>query len=61
MFLKGFIRKNPQFKNRPIYITGESYAGHYIPMFANYIISKNNTDINLAGLALGNAWVDPFY
>ena len=56
-----FLEKYPDFKNRPIYLTGESYAGHYIPAFASYLNYMNNSDINLAGLAIGNGWVDPFY
>lgn len=27
--------------DRPIYITGESYAGHYIPIIADYIVKRN--------------------
>ena len=30
-FMKEFYKKNPKFKDRDLYITGESYAGHYIP------------------------------
>lgn len=60
-FLEMFIKKYPEFKERPIYITGESYAGHYIPAFSKFIKDRNNSDINLAGIAIGNGWVDPFY
>ena len=51
--------------SRPIYLTGESHAGHYIPNMAAYIQRKNAkvalTDlvINLEGIALGNPWTDP--
>jgi len=27
----GFLERYPEFKGRALYITGESYAGHYIP------------------------------
>ncbi|KAJ0935738.1 putative carboxypeptidase D [Helianthus annuus] len=44
------------------YITGESYAGHYIPQLAQLILQNNKitnqTVINLKGIALGNAYVD---
>jgi len=39
-FLEGFLEINPEFKGRAIYITGESYAGHYIPRIAAYIYDK---------------------
>jgi carboxypeptidase C (cathepsin A) len=42
-----------------LYITGESFAGHYIPAIANHLYM--HTDIEIAGLAIGNGWVDPFY
>ena len=42
-------------------ITGDSFNGGYIPLFADYIRRQDNTDLNLAGLAIGNGWVDPFY
>jgi carboxypeptidase C (cathepsin A) len=40
---------------------GESYAGHYIPMIANHLHFNPDSRIKLAGIAMGNAWVDPFY
>ena len=33
-FLHNFMVKYPEFKGREIYLTGESYAGHYIPNIA---------------------------
>lgn len=44
-----------------MYLTGESYAGHYIPIFADYIYHNPINGVKLGGVALGNAWVDPFY
>ncbi|KAK4492705.1 hypothetical protein RD792_003525 [Penstemon davidsonii] len=50
-FLLAFFRKHPRFKKNDFYITGESYAGHYIPAFSVRIhhANKNNksTKINL--------------
>lgn len=40
-------------------MTGESFAGHYIPAIANYLHEEKKVPI--AGLAIGNGWVDPFY
>lgn len=47
-----------EYKKRPIYITGESYAGHYIPQIVNYFLRQNNPKINLQGMAIGNARTD---
>lgn len=58
IFVQGFLAKFPQFKNREIFITGESYAGHYIPAIGA-VLKKNN--FNLVGVAIGNGWTDPFY
>lgn len=60
-FLKGFFDVHPEFKGRDIYVTGESYAGHYIPAIATALHKANNPDIVLKGVAIGNGWVDPFH
>jgi cathepsin A (carboxypeptidase C) len=60
-FMVGFLAKYPAFNGRDIYLTGESYAGHYIPMFANHLYYNPVPGLTIAGIALGNAWVDPFY
>jgi carboxypeptidase C (cathepsin A) len=36
-FLTGFVAKYPEFANRPFFITGESYAGHYVPAISAYV------------------------
>jgi len=50
----------------PLYLTGESYAGHYLPAFGNAIHQHNAalepsspTYIPLVGLAIGDGWIDP--
>lgn len=58
-FMTLFVEKFPEFKGRPFYITGESYAGHYIPAITAYLVEKGNPDINLISSAIGNGWVDP--
>ncbi|KAL3849525.1 hypothetical protein ACJIZ3_011407 [Penstemon smallii] len=63
-FLLAFFLKHPQYKNNDFYITGESYAGHYIPAFSLRIHQANKnkrirTKINLKGLAIGNGMTNP--
>ena len=31
VFMTGFIERYPEYKGRSLFVTGESYAGHYIP------------------------------
>jgi len=45
--LKQFYNKFSDFKGRPTIISGESYAGVYLPMLANLIINgQKNFQIN---------------
>jgi cathepsin A (carboxypeptidase C) len=55
--LKNFFEKFSQFRNNCFYITGQSYAGVYIPMLALEILRDKST-INLKGLAIGNGALD---
>ncbi|KAF8022939.1 hypothetical protein BT93_F0452 [Corymbia citriodora subsp. variegata] len=61
-FLVNWLDRFPQYKTRDFYITGESYAGHYVPQLAYTIVSRNmspsQTRINLKGIAIGNALID---
>ena len=61
-FLLGFVDKYPQFKDRPLYFAGESFAGHYIPDITAYIVRHDGQDegINLQGATIGNGFVDPY-
>ncbi|GAA0139747.1 serine protease [Lithospermum erythrorhizon] len=62
-FLQAFFKEHPQFARNDFYITGESYAGHYIPAFAARIQqgnrNKEGLHINLKGLAIGNGLTNP--
>eukprot|EP00343_Euplotes_focardii_P007814 CAMPEP_0205819468 /NCGR_PEP_ID=MMETSP0206-20130828/1855_1 /ASSEMBLY_ACC=CAM_ASM_000279 /TAXON_ID=36767 /ORGANISM="Euplotes focardii, Strain TN1" /LENGTH=365 /DNA_ID=CAMNT_0053113103 /DNA_START=49 /DNA_END=1142 /DNA_ORIENTATION=- len=58
-FLVKFYEKFPEYKGREFFITGESYAGHYIPAITAYIIEQGNEEINLISSAIGNGWVHP--
>ncbi|XP_054799830.1 serine carboxypeptidase 1-like [Prosopis cineraria] len=62
VFLINWLERFPQYKSRDFFITGESYAGHYVPQLAYNILVQNifsgQTIINLKGIAIGNAWID---
>eukprot|EP01102_Stenamoeba_stenopodia_P016417 TRINITY_DN5740_c0_g1_i3.p1 TRINITY_DN5740_c0_g1~~TRINITY_DN5740_c0_g1_i3.p1 ORF type:complete len:472 (+),score=127.60 TRINITY_DN5740_c0_g1_i3:47-1462(+) len=51
-----------EYQTNPFFITGESYAGKYIPSFATAIYENNlrgGNYINLVGIAIGDGWVHP--
>lgn len=33
-FLQGFLERFPQYADKPFWIAGESYGGHYVPNLA---------------------------
>mmetsp|Transcript_10166 Transcript_10166/g.16387 ORF Transcript_10166/g.16387 Transcript_10166/m.16387 type:complete len:504 (-) Transcript_10166:49-1560(-) len=54
--LLAFLEMYPELKKNDLYLTGESYAGQYVPNIANYILTKLPAgSLNLKGLALGNS------
>ncbi|OMJ72156.1 hypothetical protein SteCoe_29467 [Stentor coeruleus] len=57
-FFKGFY----EYRHLPFYITGESYAGIYVPTLALAIVNYNSytpyIPINLQGIAVGNGATD---
>uniref|UniRef100_A0A3B6CE25 Carboxypeptidase n=1 Tax=Triticum aestivum TaxID=4565 RepID=A0A3B6CE25_WHEAT len=48
-FLQAFFKEHPEYVENDFYITGESYAGHYIPAFATRVYkgNKNNEGIHI--------------
>lgn len=73
-FLQSFLKlHNDKFVNdsdtlnRPLYFSGESHAGHYIPSMMNHILKQNdnlkdgNVRIPVSGAAIGNGWTDPYF
>ncbi|CDY69856.1 BnaAnng31760D, partial [Brassica napus] len=63
-FLVQWLHRFPKYNRREIYITGESYAGHYVPQLAREIMHYNKRSknpINLKGIMVGNAVTDNHY
>ncbi|XP_040564947.1 probable serine carboxypeptidase CPVL isoform X2 [Lepeophtheirus salmonis] len=59
-----FFQLFPETKSNEFYITGESYAGKYVPAIASYIheqnpLSAEKDKINLVGIAIGDGLCDP--
>ncbi|XP_024967865.1 serine carboxypeptidase II-2-like [Cynara cardunculus var. scolymus] len=63
-FLLNWIERFPEYKGRDFYITGESYAGHYVPQLSQAIVRHNKANvespINLKGYMVGNALIDDY-
>nr|XP_021185927.2 venom serine carboxypeptidase [Helicoverpa armigera] len=61
-FLKQFLEMFPELRSAPLFVIGESYAGKYVPALAIQIHRHNEEDkgedINLKGIAIGNALVE---
>jgi len=54
-----------EIKTKPIFFSGESQAGHYIPSMVDYIMQQNpkaaspEVVLDVQGMAIGNGWFDP--
>ena len=61
VMLRGFLEQNPEYEGRDFYITGESYAGHYVPAISHYLaFEATDVNLNLKGIAIGNGLTDPY-
>ncbi|KAF8638469.1 hypothetical protein AX17_002180 [Amanita inopinata Kibby_2008] len=60
-FLEQFLNIFSELKGKNFYLTGESYAGTYIPYIANYIYSNPGMlDLNLRGIWMGDPYISWF-
>lgn len=67
-FLLSFMQTYPEYADHDFFVTGESYAGHYVPAIGWKIVHENSAvaagksaapHINLKGIAIGNGLVEP--
>lgn len=57
--LTAWYKKFPEFNKNKFWISGESYCGMYIPLFADQVLKNKasiveGADINFAGILIGN-------
>jgi carboxypeptidase C (cathepsin A) len=64
-FLLNFYDVFDDLSPKRLFLFGESYAGYFVPSMAHKIYQENEKSsnsnakhVNLAGIALGNGWVD---
>lgn len=64
-FLQKWFKRFPRYSGCDFYITGESYAGHYVPQLAQAIVQAQkltgDKSINIKGYMVGNALTDDFH
>ncbi|XP_057476368.1 serine carboxypeptidase-like 26 [Actinidia eriantha] len=65
-FLVNWMKRFPHFKTNDFFISGESYAGHYVPQLAELVYDRNKDTtkysyINLKGFIVGNPETDDYY
>ena len=49
-FMVSFLSEYSEYQGRDFYITGESYAGKFIPVFAKAVLDYNEKDPRAANL-----------
>jgi len=58
--IRAFLTKHPRFAKHPLFISSESYGGHYIPTLADEIVRDVvQPPLNFRGFLVGNPYVDP--
>jgi carboxypeptidase C (cathepsin A) len=61
--IQAFMERFPEYRANDLYISSESYGGHYIPTLAKQIVDSNKgsaNPLNFKGFAVGNPYTD-FY
>ncbi|KAK7691074.1 hypothetical protein QCA50_006177 [Cerrena zonata] len=53
-FLSNLVKVFPSLATRPLYLTGESYAGTYIPYITKHIFSTPKPPVKLRKIAIGD-------
>ncbi|KAI0329310.1 alpha/beta-hydrolase [Cubamyces sp. BRFM 1775] len=53
-FLSNLVKVFPSLATRPLFLTGESYAGTYIPYITKHIFQAQNPPVKLRKIAIGD-------
>ncbi|ORX63103.1 prepro-carboxypeptidase Z [Hesseltinella vesiculosa] len=62
--IQNFLKAFPKYQKNDFHFYGESYGGHYVPEFADYILQQNlnlaqgNVHVNLKSIGVGNGITD---
>lgn len=63
--IQEFMKRFPDLRKNRLYITSESYGGHYMPTLAKQIVDEQKTapteeKLNFQGFAVGNPFTTPY-
>ena len=58
IFLINFLEKYPEFKGRPLVLTGASFGCHWAPFLGSALLKLKNPDINLQGLVIASGFMN---
>jgi hypothetical protein len=62
--IQQFFKRFPEYSNNKMYISSESYGGHYMPTLAREIVDQNtagqNPKLNFKGFAVGNPMTETY-
>jgi hypothetical protein len=64
--IQEFLFRFPEYRHSDLYLSSESYGGHYIPTLAKQIVLENKNNVgtdkwlNFKGFAVGNPYTDPY-
>lgn len=58
-FLELFFQRFPHLSKNKFHISGESYAGHYIPAIAHEILQNVDRSFDFASILIGNGMTNP--
>eukprot|EP00210_Caulerpa_lentillifera_P004886 g4662.t1 len=62
-FFYAFLKAHPELAKKDLFISGESFGGHYLPAIAKSIMQANaekkGIHLNLKGVIMGNPWTHP--
>eukprot|EP00210_Caulerpa_lentillifera_P004885 g4661.t1 len=62
-FFYAFLKAHPELAKKDLFISGESFGGHYLPAIAKSILKANaekkEIHLNLKATIIGNPWTNP--
>lgn len=62
--IQEFMKRFPEYSSNDLYISSESYGGHYMPTLAKEIVDQNTAGkyprLNFKGFAVGNPYTDVY-